>query len=391
MARGHLRKRAKAPNLWTLVLEIDKDPLTGKRRQRWISFRGTKKQAEEKLAELLAQQAGGTLLIDLSKATVAEFAEHWLRTYVVQQTALKTQASYRGVLRNRVLPTLGTLPLAKLSAAHLRELYTRLLLQGPAGHPLSARSVQQTHAVLRQALAHAVKWRLLSHNVADEVDPPRPLEQERLVWSAVEARRYLGVALENHDYGPALVFALESGVRQEELLGLRWQDVELVEGYVTIQQTISRVQGVGLVRGRGKTAASRRRIALNPTVVAVLREHRARQNERRLLLGPEWEDADLVFCGLRGRPLQPSTIYHAHVRMARQAGVRRIPFHSLRHTHATLLLLANVPVKVVSERLGHASVTITMQIYQHVLPEMQAEATAKLEQLLHGPSPVSKM
>ncbi|TAK30434.1 MAG: site-specific integrase [Chloroflexota bacterium] len=389
MARGYLRQRTKGS--WSLTVELDPDPITGKRRQKFETVLGTKKQAEERLAKLLNEAATGLLLAETTTWTLAEYLRHWLVAYAAQNCRPKTQAGYTDLCEKLIIPLAGHVKLAKLTGAHLREMYTTLLTKGrPGGRPLSARTVQHTHRVLKEALSHAVKWQMIPRNVADAVDPPRPERKEMQTWNADEARRFLSVVTattadgaESVPYGMALAFALQTGVRKGELLGLRWQDVSLEHGTVQISQTIQRVQRMGLVVGQPKTSRGRRRIKLTATMIELLKTHKARQNAVRLQLGPAWEGHDLVFCTPLGTPLDPRNIYRSFVTACTRAGVPRIPFHSLRHTHATLLLMENVPAKIVSERLGHANIGMTLDTYSHVLPEMQDMAVGKLEELLN--------
>lgn len=391
MARGHLTKRSEGS--WSIVIELDADPTTGKRRQQWATVKGTKRDAEAKLTELLSQRDKGTLVTDPTKMTTGQFLAHWLDGYVAQSCRPKTQVGYRELIDGLVVPFIGGVPLVKLTGAHLREMYGTLLTTGrPGGRPLSARTVQLTHTVLKKALSCGVQWGMLVRNVADGVSAPKPQRKELAVWDAGEARRYLATVTATEEdgaecvtYGTALAFALETGCRRGEVVAVRWSDVSFEHGTVQISQSTQRIGTTGLQTGMPKTSHGRRRIKLTAGTVAALKAHRARQNALRLAFGAAWQANDLVFCTSLGTPIEPRNLYRAHMGACAKAGVPRIPFHGLRHTHATLLLLANVAPKVVSERLGHANIAITLDTYSHVLPAMQDAAADKLEDLLRAP------
>jgi len=211
----------------------------------------------------------------------------------------------------------------------------------------------------------------------DAVAPPKDRRRVVESWDVADVQRFLHAAAGDRRYGPVWLVALHTGMRRGELLGLRWQDVDLDTGVLHVRQALSVVStddGPKVTFGEPKTHSGRRTIALDTTCVAVLREHRARQIERRLALGPQWREGDLVFTNEVGGPVDPMNLYHRFVALAK-AGVSRIPLHGLRHTHATLLMKHGVNPKVVAERLGHADITLTLSTYSHVLPQMQQQAT----------------
>ncbi len=222
-------------------------------------------------------------------------------------------------------------------------------------------------------------------NVADLVDPPKVQRQEMKVLSGEQARVLLETA--KGDRLEALyILAITTGMRQGELLALRWRDVDLEDGTLRVTATMQRISKRGICPSEPKTAGSRRQIALTGMAVSALRHHRNRQLEERLSAAVmAWQDNDLVFCNHYGRPIESSNLTRRsfHPLLAK-AGLPRIRFHDLRHTAATLLLRKRVPVKVVSEMLGHSQVGITLNIYAHVLPDMQREATAAMEAALRG-------
>jgi integrase len=335
------------------------------RHRRFVSVKGTKAHAQQKLRELLTSLDSG-IPLDTSKATVGEFLERWMRDYVATNTAPSTTDGYSFIVRCHLTPALGGIPLKKLQPAHLQEYYAKALAQGRRDGKggLSARSVQHHHRVLSEALSHAVKWGLIARNVANSVDPPKPGRTEMAILFPDDVNKLLGAAQGTSHY--SLIFTgLYTGMRRGELLGLRWCDVDLLMATISVTQSLQRLYGGEFTIGEPKTARSRRLIALPPSLAILLRQHKAQQEEQRKLLGLPLSETGLVFAHLDGSPLDPSTVSHAFGKLVTRAGLPHMRFHDLRHAHASLMLRIGVNPKVISERLGHSSIAITMDIYSH--------------------------
>ncbi|HLG51624.1 MAG TPA: site-specific integrase, partial [Chloroflexota bacterium] len=314
-----------------------------------------------------------------SKLTVREFCERWLQDYVATTIQKPhTRTFYTAMVRTHLLPALGRLLLTHLTPACVQQLYREKLQAG-----LSSTTVNAIHRTLHRALACAVRWGLVARNVCDAVEPPRRRRLTPQTWSPEECARFLETArTAGSRYYPLFATALATGLRQGELLGLRWQDLDLAAGTLTVQQTLE-AAGTAPRFGTPKTPTSRRTVPLPSGLVAILRQWRAQQNAERLLLGPAYRDYDLVFTLPGGGPIDHRNLCRRDfARLIVQAGVPRIRFHDLRHTSATLLLGAGVNLKVISERLGHSSVSVTGDIYAHVTPTMQQEAAAVLGRVL---------
>jgi integrase len=238
---------------------------------------------------------------------------------------------------------------------------------------------------VREALQHALRWQLIGRNPADSVEPPRPLRHEIPALSPDDAQRVLAAA-EGTSYDCLVYLALMTGLRQGELLGLRWQDVDLEASVLHVRQTCQWLPREGFIFRQPKTYRGTRPVALSRATVERLRQHRRRQLEGRLAKGPAYKDKDLVFANAMGAPVHPTNLRRAWLAVAREAGLGRLRFHDLRHAHASLLLQQGVHPKIVSERLGHSGVGITLDIYSHVLPSLQAQAADGLDGLLsRGP------
>ena len=378
--RGQIRKRGSS---WCVVLYLGRRPQTGKKAYKWMTY-PTRREAEAALPKLLAQMGAGSTLPS-PRLTVGLFLEQWLRGYVEGLPSPVTRRNYRDIIRVHLLPALGHVPLMRLSPQTVQMYVSQKLGQGQ-----SATSVQCHFAVLREALGHAVRWGLLARNPTDLVDPPRRRQRGMHVWDEEQVRLFLAEARRSSAYYCLYLTAILTGMRQGELFGLRWSDIDFVLGTASIQQTIYRL-GSTILFKEPKTARGRRSVALPAPLIDALREHRKHQAEIQRILGTEYQDFGLVFCQPNGKPLHAHNIAQRDFRQViKRAGLPRIRFHDLRHTHATHLLRAGVHPKVVQERLGHSTPAFTLAVYSHVLPGMQEEAAKTLTARLLGHDPVAE-
>jgi len=356
------------------------DPSTGKRRQ--VMRRGfpTKKAAQAALTEALAEHQRGER-VEPTRMTVGQYlTDQWLPMRRSQVKAT-TWSSYSDVIHGRIVPMIGGLPLQAITPRHVADLYRDLLDHGGRdqrrnGGRLSARSVRYTGMVLRRALDDAVRLGLLQRNPAAQVERPRADAVEMQVWTVDEARAFLATAGE-HRLSALWTLLLTTGLRRGEVLGLKWGDLDLDAGRLAIRRTLV-ANGYTPEWSTPKTEKSTRVVAIDPGTVEALRAHRRRQLEERLALGEGYRDDGLVFCRPDGTILHPQNVSQTFERLEAKAGVPRIRLHDTRHTAATVMLALGVPLKVVSERLGHSSTKITADVYQHVSEHMQAEAAAQL-------------
>jgi integrase len=380
--RGHVRKRGRK---WAVVLDVGRDPLTGKRKREWHSGYNTRREAEDARIRLLAAAQRGEH-VEPSKLTLGEFLEDkWLPA---RQASLapSTSESYSRNVRVHIKPKLGSARLQGLTPDALNAFYAdRLRVGRRDGKGLSPRMVRYLHSIIHKALADALRWGYVVRNVADAAEPPSPSAAKAKppkTWSALELRRFLEHVREDRLYALWLLYGT-TGLRRGEALGSHWPDVDLEAGYMSMVEASTSV-AYRVTPSRGKTERSRRRVALDPATVAALRAHRKRQATERLAFGPAYQDHGLVFCREDGTPIHPervSGMFAAHVEVA---GLPRIPLKNLRHTWASLALQADVHPKVVSERLGHATVSFTLDTYSHVMPGLQEDAAATVAELVLG-------
>ena len=353
---------------------------------RWearISFEGkrksfygkTRQEAARLLAKGLRDRDSGLPLVS-ERQTLEQYLATWLAT-IKPTVKPRTYQSYENLLRVHVFPRLGTVSLSKLSPQQLQVLYATDLETGS-----STTTVHHIHMVLHRALHAAFRLGLVQRNVCDLVDPPRMVHHEIVVLSAEQVREFLE-AVKGERLEALFVLAITTGMRQGELLALRWKDLDLDAASLTIRATLQRLRGQGFVFSSPKTRKSWRKITLSARAVEVLRRHRTQQATEGAALGSGWDEQDLVFPNGMGRPLEGGNVLQRELRpLLAKAGLPKIRFHDLRHTAATLLLLQGVHVKIVSGLLGHASVAITMDLYSHVLPNMQRQAASAMDTLL---------
>jgi integrase len=379
MSRGSIIKRG---TTYSVVLDLGRGP-DGKRARRWHSGYRTKRDAERARVELLARLDQGTY-VEPSRLTLGVFLrDQWLPG-LAGQVRPTTLHAYQTNLARYVTPAIGGLLVQRQTPAHLNALYGQLLASGGRdGRPLSARTVQAVHMTVRKALGDAARWGLVARNVAALASPPKPRRAEMRSWTAAELRAFLEHVAADR-LAALWMLAASTGMRRGELLGLRWVDVDLERARVAVRQTLV-LAGRQVVTSEPKTARGRRSVALDPRTVAELRAWRAAQAAERLAWGPAWTDAGLVFTREDGTALHPERLSDAFAWRLRAAGLPPIRLHDLRHTHASLGLAAGVPVKVMSERLGHSTSSFTADAYQHVTPALEEQAASTVARLVFGP------
>jgi integrase len=243
---------------------------------------------------------------------------------------------------------------------------------------IGARTVRLTHAVLHRALNQALKWTLVPRNPAAAVDKPKAQRAEMRVWTVEQAQAFLA-AIRDHRLYALYHLAITTGLRRGELLGLKWSDLD--GDRLSVQRQLQRVPGAGLTLSEPKTARGRRSVTLARVDLAALRERRETQQRERLFAGDAWQDSGLIFTTPKGTPCDPDNAGHTFRTLTLAVGLPPIRFHDLRHTAATIMLTRGVHPKVVQERLGHASIELTMDTYSHVVANMQAHAAAQIDAL----------
>ena len=380
--RGNMRQRSKGS--WTLTLSWRED---GRLKQSYHTVKRTKREAEKRLAELIHQMDTGQYSPP-DKTTVGAFLESWLKDYAWPNLSPETAQVYDIIARKHLIPALGSIPLQKLTADRIQSYYTDKLANGrrDGRGGLSPRTVRHHHRLLHVALGKehgAVKRGLLQRNPVDAVDAPKYRQKEMQTFDQDGLNGFLE-SIRDSEYYPLFYTFLFTGMRRAEVLALRWQDVDVDLGYISVNRSLHQLNDKSIVFQQPKSDKSRRSVALPPSLSIVLRQHRDSQRAQRLIFGLPVGDADLVFAHPDGSPLLPHSITNAWKRLVKKAGFQGLRLHDSRHSHATLMLKQGVNPKIVSERLGHASVVITLDTYSHVLPGIQEAAARAFDEGLNG-------
>lgn len=381
--RGHIRKAG--DGAYDCIVHLGRDPVTGKKKYKWRRVRGTKKEAEAYLNRVLREMDSSTY-VEPGKTTFADLLRRWME-HVVEPSgrAGSTKDQYRYIVNHYLIPALGGHRLDRLSPTAFQEFYAHEVKGG-----LDPRTVKHHHTVARMALQQALEWGLVTRNPAALAKPPAKSKDEERgsmrVWSQEEVHAFLAAARKHSYFHAFYAAALGTGMRISELRGLRWGDVAPDYGALYVRQSLLK-DGRRVEWGAPKTKRGERAIDLPRWLQRVLREHRTDQAKERLQWGEEYRPGlDLVFTVPGGAAINRANVVNRDfLPLMEKAKVPRIPFHSLRHTHATLLLKAAVHPKIVSERLGHASIQITLDTYSHVVPGMQRPAVEALDKLFGAP------
>lgn len=344
----------------------------GKRER--IKKRGfrTKKEAEKAMAEAQAAVNKGEYL-EPSKMAFRDYLNDWMKTK--RNLGEQTADLYESYLRTHIVPTLGHIPLAKITAHDIEMFLDTLHTKG-----LAAATIKRIFSVVNAALNAAQMKDLITKNVANKVEKPQASRRRDLVvWEPEFVSSFLRTTHNESRYWIAIYLAIMTGMRQGEILGIRWSDIDFENKTLHIQQTVTKKRQI---KTGAKTKGSVRSVALSPETIEMLRTHRKGILADRIKHGADYKNHDLVVCTHFGGPVTSRAIQKVWDSFIKKTNAPKITFHDLRHTHASLLIKQGVHIKVISERLGHSSVSITLDLYGHLMPNMQEDAAAGLDNLI---------
>lgn len=368
---GHIRRRGERS--WGLKFDLGRDPVTGKRQTRYHNFVGTKREAQAELTRLTAEALRGTY-VEATTETVGGFLDRWSRDWATTNVSPKTLERYNELIRNQIHPHIGNRPIQKLRPVDLNELYAKLLRDR-----LAPRTVGHVHRLLHRAFSFAMTWDVIQKNVVSSVRPPRVPEEEIEIIREDDIKTVLQ-KLHGRPLYPIVTLALATGMRRGELLALRWQDVDLDGGMLRVERSLEETKA-GLRFKAPKTKQGRRSITIPPSIIAELRAYWKDQQERRLAIGAGKAPADaLVFAAWDGSPRSPNAL-SKEWKAAMTEAEMKVSLHALRHTHASSLIAAGVDVLTISRRLGHASPSITLDVYGHLFKNIDDRAAQVIEAL----------
>lgn len=385
--RGHIRKHGAG---YQYTVDLDPDPVTGYRRQKSKGGFKTLRLAEKEMNQLIAQIERGDYF-EVCEMSINDYLEYWLKTYAKLKTAASTYKRYKE-FTNTAIKYIGKIKMSQLKPMHLQKFYSDLINEGK----LSNSTILKIHRMLHLAFKNAVGWEMLKSNPADAVQAPRAEIIEMHVWDADTVNEFLETIKDKKLYIPVLL-ALQTGMREGEICALRWKDVDFKNGSIHVTKNMQCLNGEIILKDP-KTKKSKRNIALMKSTIDILKNHKSKQ-----VLSIN-EDDNFVCCHEDGRPFRTVYVSREFAKLLKRLNIEYqeqkkkagykvkdtdvkfpvIRFHDLRHTHATLMLQAGINPKIVSERLGHANISITLDTYSHVLPDMQREAVEKLDDLFQN-------
>lgn len=359
-----------------VVLDVGRDPQSGKRKKKWFSVKKesgkrkpNKQDAEDVLLQKLQEFKTGTL-VDPSDMTFSDFLNKWVKNYVENELKQTTRDVYKNCIQAYIKPSLGKIKISEIKPFHLQEFYTEML------ESLAPGTIQKCHNIIRKSLKHAVAWEMIKKNPAENVSPPRDNDNEMIIWTEEEAGKFLE-EVKNHRYYPLYYLALETGLRRGEILGLKWNNVDLQNRVIYVRESLVLSNGK-LIHQSVKSDSSKRSVALGKSIAEMLKFHRKKQQKELEVFQKDTEN--YVFLSQEGSPVYPSSLRRHFNNTIQKLGISKIRFHDLRHYHATNLLEKGVHPKIVQERLGHSSIKITLDLYSHVSMNMQKDVIDRLEE-----------
>ena len=368
--RGSIRQRSK--NSWQIQIYtgVGSD---GKLKRHFETIKGRKGDAQKRLTELLASLDKG-VYTPPGRLTLADLLNQWLQGYVKTNCHVRTLDGYQSIIDHHLIPAFGYIHLKQLQPHVIQAYY------GKAVSKLSPRTVHHHHRVLSQSLKYAVRQGYLGRNPCDMVDPPSPRKKAMRTLIPGEVEALLEAASDSYYY-PVIYTAVSTGLRQAELLGLRWRDVDLDLLSISVSQVLYKRRGICEFK-EPKTTHSRRCVAMTPKLAIFLRKYQANRESLFRQLNKKLTLDDLIFASVEGKPIDPGVLTHNFSRIVTRAGLSNVRFHDLRHTFASLMLLRGAKPKVISEALGHSSVAFTMDVYSHIIDGIQNDAVALLDEVL---------
>ena len=372
---GQIVSRGRNVYLIRILLGTD---INGKRLYLNETVHGNKRQAQKVKRERERERDSGQLIQD-ARISLNELLDRWLEEIAQFKVRRVTYDGYVAKINKHIRPTLGLKRLCDIKAFDVQKLYNELMRNG-----LSPTTVHHIHNILSPVMKQAIKWNLIAQNPCDVCELPKRRKKEMKYLDQDEVNIFLEQARGDRFF-PVFALAIETGMRPEEYLGLQWRDIDFNNGKLSVRRALVIMKGGGFEFTEPKSAKSRRSIPLSASMLEILRNHRRDMLELKLKMGDAFQNNDLVFPSEVGTPVLSGNLDKRHFKkILKQAGLRKIRLYDLRHTMATMLLSKGVNPKIVSERLGHSSVALTLDIYSHVLPTMQLDATNHMEDLMFG-------
>ena len=352
-------------NFWAGVIELGRDPETGKRLQKWV-YGSTEEECQKKL-NILIYELQENIYEEPTDMSVSDFMDLWLANYAENNLAPSTYRSYKEIVKNHISPRIGKIHIDKLKPFQIQKMYTNL-----GKTKLSPTTILYIHRVLHKALSQGVKWEIIGSNPAAKADPPKKRKIQYNLWDNSDIARAVELAKDTLFYIPILL-ATTTGLRAGEICGLQWNNIDLDRCQLSILYTYQRIDSEWKLKNV-KTEKGNRPVVIPEAIVDILKQHKTWQKKNQMFFGEEYQYNTHVTTWPDGRPITTEYISKSFPKFIKENNLPKIRFHDLRHTHATELLKAGIHPKIVSERLGHSGIRITLDTYSHVIPSLQKEA-----------------
>jgi len=376
---AHLRKRGRKK--WQIVIELERDPVTGERKRKYKTYNGTKREAERKMAELIQRYKDGSNIEKYSKMKMKKLMKQYLDTHQ-HNVATRTADRYRRIINNHLEPAFGEMPIKKVKPMHIESYQTKKLNSGRmSGGGLSASTVRMHHNLLNSIFEYAQRLEIIERNPVSLISLPKKKTSKHRFLSREELNQILDYSrgLWIHDY---ILVAVSTGMRRGEMIGLEWENVDLRNKKISVVQALKRTSR-GIELSEPKTKSSVRSISITDDTVNILKKIKSEQEKNKLNLGNNYNDRfNFVFCEKDGRYCNPNTVTRRFKRAAKAVGLEEVKLHDLRHTMASFLIKIANP-KVVQERLGHSSISMTMDLYSHLSDDLQQKAANDLSKFIN--------
>lgn len=372
-SRGSITKRG---NSYRITISCGYDIETGKRIQKTYTCRGTKKDAEKLMTEKLREYDTGTLCMS-KDMLFSEYLDYWFENHCKINCKPTTCQGYNQKIKNDIKPILGKIKLQTLTPIHLQKFYSLKLDSG-----LSRNTIKQLHAIIHSALKQAVKWQLVAFNVSDNVEPPKPDLYQPTVYTKEQILTLMNDSKDSSIYLPIMI-AIFTGMRRGEICGLKWNNIDFENKTISIIETLYNIKDIGLIFDTPKSKKSIRKISISDTLIRILKDEFVRQEQQKQI-DKTYNSNNVVCCNLDGTLINPDSINPKFERILNRLQLPKIRFHDLRHSHASLLLEQGAQLKVISDRLGHSTISITADIYTHVNDSINKELADSFDKLLQA-------
>jgi len=381
-ASGSIRKRpTNTGHVWQITVELPRDPVTGKRNRIYKTVNGTKKEAERVKHDLIAEVEKGYYVTD-NKITISEWIQTWLEVYIIPNVSPTTLSAYKGMIRRYIDPLIGNMRVQSLNTLGVQSWVNKLKISPSSGKEMSAKTVKHTFHVLKGAMDKAVLAGIIPRSPCTGIMLPKGKKKQPVVYDEQEIKKLIEAA-RGTEMELVIDMELCLGVRRGELLGLQWDDVDWTHNQIHIHRNRVVVNGKSHIK-EPKTEAGNRILDVPEMLMKKLKRHRLTCMERQMAMGSAYTVTDFIIVHPDGKPIYPEYLSQMLTKLQDRAGLPKCRFHDLRHLCASIMLMQGVNVKVAQERLGHADISTTLNIYSHVLPSSAKEAAEKIGAMVYA-------